>query len=99
LEEQPFRYHAALSDLSGSDIMSHSGSPERIVYCVRKWVVQLGFKKTPQAKSIWYEYQRFLAYVMLALQAKGMTEGEAKSELSEIPISEFLEFVDDWQSD
>lgn len=38
LEKERFRYQAALSDLSGSDISSHDDQPDQIVSCVRTWI-------------------------------------------------------------
>ena len=38
LEAEPYRYKAALSDLSGSDIESHGNEPYRVVAVVRNWL-------------------------------------------------------------
>lgn len=39
LEEKPYRYQAALSDLAGCDIESHGASYEQAVRKVRNWMV------------------------------------------------------------
>ena len=38
LGEQRFRYRAAVSDLSGSDIAAHNGSPETLATELRNWL-------------------------------------------------------------
>lgn len=38
LEEKPYRYQAALSDLAGCDIQAHGNEPEKAVRIVRNWL-------------------------------------------------------------
>jgi hypothetical protein len=38
LESDPFRYKAAISDLSGSDIAHHKNDPAKVVVVVRNWL-------------------------------------------------------------
>ncbi len=38
LEAQPYRYDAALSDISGQDIEVHSNDPGEAIRCVRNWL-------------------------------------------------------------
>jgi len=39
LEKEKYRYHKALSDLSGSDIKNHDNEVSKIVTAVRNWLV------------------------------------------------------------
>lgn len=38
MDSGEYRYRAALSDISGQDIASHGGSPERAIHVVRNWL-------------------------------------------------------------
>ena len=40
LEEKPYRFQAALSDISGCDIEVHGGMPQKVVVRVRNWLHQ-----------------------------------------------------------
>ena len=55
LEKEPYRYQAALSDLSGSDIKNHSDEPIRLVKVVRDWFVTEELGTGPSHKKIWFE--------------------------------------------
>jgi len=46
MEAQPYRYQAALSDLSGRDINHHSNDPIKAVQIVRDWV-RIGRNENP----------------------------------------------------
>ena len=53
LEAEPYRYNAAISDLSGSDISYHGNEPDRIVGAVRNWLQNVcGLKKPPGPAAI-----------------------------------------------
>ena len=62
LEAEPYRYKAAISDLSGSDISSHGNEPDRIVGAVRNWLKNVcELKQTPGPAAIWGAYTDFMA--------------------------------------
>ena len=60
LEEKPYRYQAAISDLAGSDIEAHGGNYRTAVRKVRNWVYGLRcLEYVPVASSILAEYEDF----------------------------------------
>jgi len=48
-----YQYQTALSDLSGSDIQAHDGSPERVVREVRNWLNSHSSKEAVGSAKIW----------------------------------------------
>ena len=59
LEEQRYRYQAAISDLAGSDIAAHAGEYDKAVRKVRNWIVGLGDINCVGAKRILARYEDF----------------------------------------
>lgn len=59
LEEQPFRYQAALSDLAGSDIQFHGAEYAKALRKVRNWITGLGGFERIGAGQILNEYEDF----------------------------------------
>ena len=59
LEEQQFRYQAAISDLAGRDIKYHDGEYVKVIRAVRKWIVSSGgFEEVPASRVV-SEYEDF----------------------------------------
>lgn len=59
LEEEPFRYQAAISDFAGFDIQSHEGNHATAVSKVRNWITaQEGFESSETAQVV-SEYEDF----------------------------------------
>ncbi len=59
LEEQPWRYQVALSDLAGNDIESHGGNHAVAVRKVRNWLTGLGGFDRIGAKRVLSDYENF----------------------------------------
>ena len=61
LEEQHYRYQAAISDLAGSDIEPHGGEFDKAVTKVRNWITRFGFERVPPARILadYEEFQRW----------------------------------------
>jgi hypothetical protein len=59
LEEQPYRYRAAISDLAGSDIEAHGGDFATAARKVRNWITGLGGFERVGAGRILAEYEDF----------------------------------------
>lgn len=59
LEEQQYRYQAALSDIAGSDIEAHSGDYAKAVRKVRNWLSGHGGFERIGAAKILAEYEDF----------------------------------------
>lgn len=59
LEEKPYRYQVALSDLSGCDIEAHTGDFQKAVRKVRNWLVN-------EAKTLPTQLERYCASIPIS---------------------------------
>jgi hypothetical protein len=92
LEEQRFRFLAALSDLSNSDILSHAGKPIEVVAKVRYWLVQEVLRTGPSATEIWTSFNYFMAHLYDKLTA----ENFSKKDIASLPTCELLAHMEAW---
>jgi hypothetical protein len=93
LEAEPYRYKAAISDLSGSDISFHGNEPDRIVGAVRNWLQNVcELKKPPGPAAIWGAYTDFMAQDYDALTA----EGFSPRDIEDLPVPELIERIAGW---
>lgn len=61
MQEEPFRHHIVLSDLSGNDSRAHKGQPELAARHIRNWLVDVGSFQLPSVTSVWESYNEFNA--------------------------------------
>lgn len=92
LEKEKYRYQAALSDLSGSDIRNHDDEPIKVTKAVRDWLITEELKTGPSHTKIWYSFNDFSA----DLEEKLLDEGHDASEFGDVPISEVMAYMDLW---
>lgn len=92
LEKEKYRYQAALSDLSGSDIKHHGNEAIKLIKVVRDWFICEVFRTGPSHKKIWYAYNDFMA----ALANDLKSEGYEPEDLEEAPISEIMIYMKKW---
>jgi hypothetical protein len=93
LEKEKYRFQAAISDLSNSDIKHHDGDPATIVRAVRNWFAENGVKGIPSASSIWYSFNDF----MTDFYEKRTSEGFTDDDIYEMPLRELLDFMKSWK--
>jgi hypothetical protein len=93
LDSEQFRYHKAISDLSGNDIASHKNEPEFIIKSVRNWLRRNG-KAVVGYKSIWLAYADFESAYEEILSA----EGYDYNDITELTFLEIIEFMQNWMS-
>jgi hypothetical protein len=91
LEKERYRYQAALSDLSGSDIKNHDDDPLIVTKAIRDWLVTEALNTGPSANKIWSEFNDFNAY----LYSKAVEE-EGHSSVDELPIPEVIHHIGSW---
>jgi hypothetical protein len=84
LEAEPYRYRAALSDLSGSDIESHGNEPYRVVGIVRNWLKNVYPMKAAGPAKIASAFTDFMAQNYDDLTAKGF----APRDIEALPVPE-----------
>ena len=61
LDNDPFRYRQALSDIAGQDVHAHGGQVESAILHVRNWLSSFCEKPQPSAGWIWDRCQWFRA--------------------------------------
>ena len=92
LEEQRFRYQAAISDLAGIDIEAHDGKYEVAVRKVRNWLTGLrGFERISPGRIL-ARYEDFRAWHYGRLRDAGFS----KEDSQDYPTTELLDAMVEW---
>lgn len=92
LEEKPFRYQAAISDLSGCDIVNHNGQFDKAVRSVRNWLVnEAGGARIAPTKILnsWDDFQEW-HYEKLE------SEGYSEEDILDTPTKELMGAMTEW---
>jgi hypothetical protein len=92
LEAERFRYQAAISDLSNSDIAVHGNEPESVVVEVRNWISNQCRMKAPGPAKIWGAFTDFMAANYEDLTARGFS----KKHIDNLPIPELITCMENW---
>ncbi len=92
LEERPYRYQAALSDIAGWDIASHNANFETAVRKVRNWLVAEAGAESVGASKILGAYADFQAWYYEEQLRKGFSE----EDIQDYPTSELLHEMIEW---
>lgn len=95
LEEKKYRYQAALSDLSNSDIQAHGKDPEEVVRVVRNWLSAQRKVSAPGPAKIWGMFNDFIADNHDRL----ISEGYSKENIEQLPANELISRMQDWVSE
>lgn len=90
LDRERYRYQRFLSDISGSDIATHEGKPERAVTRVRDWLRTASRRTTiPGGRRIWSRYQRFIEDLPALCTTLGVDE-------SDLSFPDYSNMVVEW---
>ena len=92
LEEERYRYQAALSDISGSDIQSHGGDWQIAVKKVRNWLVNVAGATSIGPSLIFQHYITFQEWYY----EEQLEAGASEQDIQEYPTSEVLEAMHRW---
>lgn len=93
LETKRYRYQAAISDLSNSDIAAHNDDPHEVVVQVRNWLAQrMPVAPADGASRIFGSFIEFMAANDEDLQATG----HSKAEIANLPVSELMDRMQVW---
>ncbi len=94
LEKEPFRYQAALSDLSSSDIKTHKSDARTLIRKLRNWFVENGLQNVEGGTAIWYKFNDFMSEFYEDRKRQGFSE----EDIYEMPIPEFIDSIQNWLS-
>jgi glucuronate isomerase len=92
LEEESYRYQAALSDIAGFDIQSHNGDYQAAVRKVRNWLVNEGALVQDGATRILNAYTDFQAWYYRSRLDAGFSE----EDIQDYPTRELLDAMKLW---
>jgi len=91
LEAERYRYQAAISDLSNSDIGVHSNNPLEITSQVRNWLNNAANLRADGATKIWGHFTDFMADNYDALKTRGFSD----KEIEKLEIGELTDCMED----
>lgn len=95
LETERYRYQAAISDLSNSDIAAHNDDPLGAMRAVRMWLSSEAKLKDPIGPSaIWARFTDFTAHLFQTLIAKG----HSTQDIDALAVGELLRRMREWCS-
>jgi hypothetical protein len=92
LEAERYRYQAAISDISNSDIAVHKNSPQVVVTEVRNWLNGQLSRNTPSPSMVWGAFLDFMAWNFDSLKRRGFSE----TDIHQLPINELLAYMSVW---
>lgn len=95
LEAERYRYQAALSDLSNSDIAVHQNEPSEAMREVRNWLAQQAKLKPHGPAQIWQRFNEFLSSNYDRLKARGFSDRDIEKQ----PINELIDDMKEWIAD
>jgi len=92
LEAEKYRYQAAISDISGSDIAVHENTPENVVAHVRHWLHSHGRGAAPSPTQVWGAFNDFMSENAAELTRRGYV----RRDIAELPIAELMRHMREW---
>jgi len=92
LEEKPYRYQAAISDLAGCDIQVHAGQFATAIRKVRNWLVSEADIRADGATRILAAYEDFQTWYYEQQLAAGFSERDIR----DYPTAELLVAMKQW---
>ncbi|WP_132255844.1 hypothetical protein [Methylobacterium segetis] len=92
LEAERYRYQAALSDLSNSDIAVHGNEPLSVLSEVRNWLATEENLSAPGPSAMWDRFNDFVADNYDALTERGYSDRDVER----LPIPELLTGMRQW---
>lgn len=94
LEERPYRYQAAISDLAGCDIQAHAGDYQKAVRKTRNWLVSEAGAHVEGAQLILSAYADFQEWYY----EKQLAAGFSDDDIQDYPTYELLAAMKDWNA-
>ncbi|MCO5133719.1 MAG: hypothetical protein M9908_05070 [Phyllobacteriaceae bacterium] len=94
LEEQKYRYQAAISDLSGCDIEFHAGHFDKAILKVRNWLVNEAGAKPEGPARIQQAYTNFQEWYY----ERQLASGASDEDIQHYPTKEMLTAMIEWNA-
>ena len=95
LEEEPFRYQAAISDLAGSDIEAHHGDHTVAVRKVRNWFVGIGGFEWIGGARVIADYEDFQRWYLDRQRVAGFSADD----ITDYSTPELLAAMFEWAAE
>ena len=92
LEAEKYRYQAAISDLSNSDIFAHKNQPFEVVVGVRNWLNNEAGLRAPGPTKVWRQFNVFMADNYQMLKAREFSDRD----IERLPVAELIDCMQDW---
>ena len=93
LEEQRYRYQAAISDLAGSDIEAHHGKYQIAVRKVRNWLANMPAFEGVGGAGVLADYEDFQRWHEVRQRNRGFSDDD----IQDYSTSELLRAMIDWR--
>lgn len=94
IDEERYRYQAALSDIGGSDIAAYGTSKnvENLIEVLRNWLSDAIHPVQAPASHIYLEFNEFMSDLQIKLMDLGFDDKDFRN----IPITEYQHYAKDW---
>ncbi len=92
LEAERYRYQAAISDFSNSDIAVHANNPTNVVAEVRNWLNNEAKLHSPGPSKVWGRFIDFMANNYESLKARGYSDHDIEN----LPVAELILCIQNW---
>jgi hypothetical protein len=93
LDTERYYFQKVISDISGQDIEEHANDPKILIRKVRNWFSNQTDSTIPGPTIIWNAFNQFNADLKTNL-----TDIYTDEDFEEMPIGDFIKFVNDWTS-
>lgn len=87
-----YKYQAAISDLSNSDVANHKNTPEDVVVETRNWLSSTCGLRADGPSKIWDAFNVFMGDNYDALIDRGFS----KQDIERLPVLELMEDMEKW---
>ena len=92
LEAERYRYQAAISDLSNSDIAVHKNDPQMMVAKVRNWLNNQAHLTAPGPSRVWGAFLEAMGDNYDDLKARGFSDDDIQN----LPVDELIDSLARW---
>ncbi|MEM6797584.1 MAG: hypothetical protein AAF725_26690 [Acidobacteriota bacterium] len=87
-----YKYQAAISDLSNSDVANHRNIPREVVSEVRSWLSSTCSLDADGPTRIWNSFNFFTGYNYKELEARGFSS----QDIERLPVAELMADMTEW---